>query len=222
MRRVIFNFHGLGTPARSLEAGEAAYWVAPDILAGTLDLAERLKTKVDTHFTFDDGNLSDLEIAAPLMAQYGRTATIFVLSARIGLPGSLSAADIQALHKAGHCIGSHGANHVDWRMLDRDGQVREFDTARAKISRVLGTEVTQIAIPFGRYDRSVLQALKGRGYSHIYSSDGGAWYNDCAPIPRTSPRSDMTLKSIEAMMLGDESLVKCLRRRVVRSIKRIR
>ena len=65
MRRVILNFHGIGEPARALEAGEAAYWVSPGIFADTISLAVSLADRVETGFTFDDGNASDLDGSPP-------------------------------------------------------------------------------------------------------------------------------------------------------------
>lgn len=221
LRRVILNFHGLGTPARHLEPGEAPYWVTPEVFAGTLALASRHKARIETHITFDDGNASDLEIAAPLLAEQGLTAQFFVLSSRIGQPGSLSAEDIRALQAAGHGIGTHGADHVDWKALDDAGRAAEMDRAREVIADVTGAPVDAAAIPFGRYDAGVLRALKARGYARIYSSDGGAWRNDRAPIPRTSPRADMTLDDIEAVMLGREPMLKGLRRGLARAVKRV-
>lgn len=220
MRRVILNFHGIGTPARDLEEGEAPYWVTPEFFQGTLDLAERHKASVQTYFTFDDGNASDIEIAAPLLTEQGHKARFFVLSNRIDQPGSLSGADMRALVKMGHMIGNHGAAHVDWKVLDTAGQAREFDEAREAIAAAAGTEITEAAIPFGRYNGAVLKALKARGYARSYSSDGGAWTHDCAPIPRTSPRADMTLDDIEAIMLGHEPMKTTLRRRLARAVKR--
>lgn len=126
MRQVIVNFHGLGTPERTLEAGEANYWVSPDLFAQTLDLADRLRTQVSTTFTFDDGNLSDLTIGAEALARYGIKAQFFILSARVDQPGSLARSDIQQLQKMGHSIGTHGADHVDWKALDGIGMVREL------------------------------------------------------------------------------------------------
>ncbi|MEO0369813.1 MAG: polysaccharide deacetylase family protein [Pseudomonadota bacterium] len=220
MRRVILNFHGLGQPTRALEPGEALYWVPADLFAQTLDLARSLKGKVETHITFDDGNASDLTLAAPLLAEHAMHAQFFVLSDRIGEAGSLSATDMHELQKAGHSIGTHGASHVDWKALDAAGQTREFDHARTAIAGVTGQPVTAAAIPFGRYNGAVLRALKSRGYTHVYSSDGGAWRSDRAPIPRTSPRSDMTIEDIENVMLGREPVLRPLRRRVVGMIKR--
>lgn len=220
MRQVIVNFHGLGTPERILETGEADYWVSPDLFAQTLDLAGRLKTKISTSFTFDDGNLSDLTIGAEGLASYGIKAQFFILSARIDQPGSLGCTDIQELQKMGHMIGTHGADHVDWKALGTVGLVRELDESRQIITEITGQPVTAAAIPFGSYNGAVMRALKSRGYSHIYSSDGGAWRSGHCPIPRTSPTASMTIEDIESILLGRESMKRKLRRSLSMAIKR--
>lgn len=219
MRRVILNFHGIGVPGRTLEAGEAPYWVEPEIFIETVALAEALTDRVETGFTFDDGNASDIEIAAPILTRVGRQAVFFPLANRIGAPGSLSADDLKRLVGMGHAIGSHGAAHVDWSALDAAGEAAEWDTARDVIAGAAGRPVTEAAIPFGRYDKRVLEGLRARGYARCYSSDGGAWAPGDWPIPRTSPRADMTLTDIEAILLGRESLKARLRRKVSRAVK---
>lgn len=220
MRRVILNFHGIGTPKRALEPDEDRYWVTPEFFEKTLDLADRLSGDVETILTFDDGNASDLEIAAPLLAHHNRRATFFVLSTRIDEPGSLSVRDLRELVAAGHRIGSHGADHVDWRGLDPAGQAREWETAREVISEAAGVAVTEAAIPFGRYRAGVLRGLQQRGYERVYSSDGGAWKPGDHPIPRTSPRADMSLTDIEGILLGPEPFKSKLRRRLAMAAKR--
>lgn len=221
MRQVILNFHGLGQPRRPLELGEARYWVAPEFLAETLVLTERHKDRVHTTFTFDDGNLSDIEIAAPTLARHGLHATFFVLADRIGAPGSLSPADIRVLAREGHSIGSHGAAHVDWKIANAATLEHELGSAtRDAISDAAGHPVTAIAIPFGRYNAAVLRALKQRSYNQAYSSDGGSWQAGQFPIPRTSPRTDMTMMDIENILLGREPAHARLRRIMSRSVKR--
>jgi len=220
MRQVILNFHGLGTPERALETGEVDYWVSPDLFAQILDLAGHLKTEVVTSFTFDDGNLSDLTIGAEGLAGYGIKAQFFILSTRIDQPGSLGRTDIQELQKMGHMIGTHGADHVDWKALGAAGMVRELDESRQIITEITGQPVTAAAIPFGSYNGAVVRALKSRGYNHIYSSDGGAWHRGNCPIPRTSPKGCMTVADIESILLGRESTKRKLRRSLAMAIKR--
>ena len=219
-RRVIINFHGLGAPTRPIEADEVPYWVAPDLLAETLRMAERFKDRVETWLTFDDGNASDLTIAAEILARHRRTARFFMLAGRLGQPGALSDEDLRALAAAGHVIGSHGFDHVDWTTLDESGRHREWHDAREVISEALGMPVKEAGIPFGRYDRQVISGLQRAGYQRVYSSDGGRCGRDRFLLPRTSVRADMDGPIIEAILLGRESVRRNLRRRLAMAVKK--
>jgi len=219
-RRVILNFHGIGEPKRTLEPGEAPYWVAPDLLAETLTLADRFADRVETWLTFDDGNTSDLAIAAELLARHGRKARFFALAGRLGEAGALSPDDLLQLAAAGHHVESHGFDHVDWTTLDNGGRKREWYDARAIISEVVGQPVTEAAIPFGRYDKQVISGLRRAGYRRVYSSDGGNCGRDPFLLPRTSVRVDMNGGAIEALLLGREGVRRKLRRRLAMAVKK--
>jgi len=219
MRHVILNLHGLGTPPVPLAPGEDLYWVEPDLLLLALDLATRHAGRVRVSFTFDDSNLSDLEIGAPLLEAAGRRATFFVLADRIGQPHYLCAEHLRQLVACGHRIGSHGAAHVDWRGLDGAGLERELVGARAAISTAAGQEITEAGIPFGRYNARVLRALRRAGYARAWSSDGGAATGSDWPVPRTSLTREMDAAAIEAILLGNEPLKRRLRRRLSMAVK---
>lgn len=222
MRKVILNFHGLGTPARALEPGEAPYWVAPELLETALDIADRLAGEVQVDITFDDGNASDLELGAPILEAHGRSATFFVLADRIDMSGSLSTGDIRALVAAGHRIGSHGSAHVSWKGQDPSGLDHELGReVRDRIAEAAGAPVTEAAIPFGTYNARVLRALRNHGYEMAYSSDGGAWRDGQFPCPRTSVRDGMDAADIEALLLGREPFRARLRRPLARVFKKV-
>jgi peptidoglycan/xylan/chitin deacetylase (PgdA/CDA1 family) len=172
-RRAVVNFHGIGTPGRALEPGEARFWIGEARFAELLDRIAALPPAARPLITFDDGNASDAAIAAPALAARGLRATFFVLAGRLGRPGSLAAGDVAALAAAGHGIGLHGADHVDWRALDAAGQAHEFDAARAAIAAAAGRPVTEAAAPFGLYDRRVVAGLRARGLVALYTSDKG-------------------------------------------------
>ena len=219
MRHVILNLHGLGTPRGTLEAGEDLYWIAPDLLREAIALALRHAGQVRVTFTFDDGNRSDMEIGAPLLAEAGFGATHFVLANRIGAEKYLDTAALSELITMGHAIGNHGADHVDWTACDDDTLTTEMHTARDTIATAAGAPVTEAAVPFGRYNARVLRALRAAGYERVYSSDGGTVRGDPWPIPRTSLRADMSAADIEAILLGREPLRTRLRRRVATAVK---
>jgi peptidoglycan/xylan/chitin deacetylase (PgdA/CDA1 family) len=220
MRQVILNLHGLGVPSCPLEPGEERYWTEPDLLCAALDTAFRHSSTVEALFTFDDGNRSDLETGAPLLAERGYSATFFVLAARIDQPNYLSGADIRALLSMGHRIGSHGADHVDWTGLDDTGVTREMYWAREQIEEVAGVPISEAALPFGRYDAKTLKRLRQAGYTKIYCSDGGDVCSADWPIPRTSLTVDFRAADIHRILSGKEKLRYRLRRRITRAIKR--
>jgi hypothetical protein len=58
----ILNFHGIGRPMRNYWAGEERVWIGGEIFEMVLD---EVKGREDVLVTFDDGNISDIEIALP-------------------------------------------------------------------------------------------------------------------------------------------------------------
>ena len=222
MRRIILNFHGIGTPRRDLEPGEARYWVSEDQFVQAVELADTHADRVETSFTFDDGNLSDFDIAAPHLADRGLTAVFFVLADRIDTAGSLEADQIRQLAGAGFGIGSHGAAHVNWRRLDKDGLRRELIEAPLRIADCASQPVTEAGIPFGSYDRGVLREIRTAGFEAAYCSDPGPWRDGDDPIPRTSPTRDMTREMLEDVIVGRFNPWRDGVRILKRSVKRLR
>ncbi len=90
-RAIGLNFHGVGTPARKMETGEAPYWLSKAQFIDTLDRIAAAPNPGAYVITFDDGNISDHEIALPALVDHGLQATFFVLTGRIGMAGSLEA-----------------------------------------------------------------------------------------------------------------------------------
>jgi peptidoglycan/xylan/chitin deacetylase (PgdA/CDA1 family) len=210
----VLNVHGIGRPGRPLEPGEGRFWVGIDQFRAMMDMvADRPGARpYPTCITFDDGNASDIVHGAPELAARGLTAVFFPIAARIGQPGSLSAADLRALVAEGHRIGTHGQDHVDWRRLDAAGEAREYDAARAAIAAITGQAVTETAIPFGFYDRRVLAALGRRGFAAVYTEDKGLAPPQGWLRPRTSLRADMGAEELRAVLWGREGPLTRLRR----------
>ncbi len=203
MSVVILNFHGVGPPARELEPGEAPYWISADFYEAIIARIAKGGFACPIEITFDDGNASDAEIGMPALEAHGLKAVFFALAGRIDQPGSLSRAQIKDMMANGHSIGTHGMDHVDWTKLDAAGQSREFETARAQLSDITGSTITQAAIPFGLYNRNALQALRRLGYEKIYSSDGGRARSGAWPQPRTSVQNTHSMADVEGILSGE-------------------
>lgn len=169
-RSVNITFHGVGEPPRPLDPGEADVWVSEESFLGVLD---RIAGLGDVSVSFDDGNVSDVELALPALRERGLHATFFVVAGRLGAPHFVDEDDVHALVEAGMEIGCHGMRHRPWRGLDARALHEELVEARAILQDVAGHPVTRAACPFGSYDRRVLGTVRRSGYHHVYTSDRG-------------------------------------------------
>jgi peptidoglycan/xylan/chitin deacetylase (PgdA/CDA1 family) len=219
--RVVVTFHGVGRPHDGVGPAEARYWCDADLFRHLIDEVTRVSAEGGRiEITFDDGNKSDLEIAAPLLAERGLAATFFVCAGRLGKPHYLSVEDLAALEAMGMTIGSHGQNHVDLRRVDGDNLAVET----AKADRVLAAHcrapVDSFAIPFGSYDRRALAAL--RHFRRVYSSDGVRTTGSEHPIPRIAFTRDWSVETITRIVERRDSPVDRARYRAKALLKRMR
>ena len=168
MKVINICFHGIGAPQRLLEPDEDRYWISKDLFIQVLD---EVTDRSDVAISFDDGNVSDIEVGLDGLVQHNRQATFFVLAGRLGQSGSLSGKDLEELQRHGMKIGSHGMDHVPWRFLGEDQSQAELVEARQLISQAAGEPVVEAALPLGQYDRTVLSHLKRLGYRRVFSSD---------------------------------------------------
>ncbi len=210
--KIGLNFHGIGEPERTLEPGEAPFWVSPQQFEEVV--SHVAKAPANFEVTFDDGNLSDHDIALPTLLRFGLRARFFMLTGRIGDPGSLDKAHLRALSEAGMTIGSHGIDHTAWPTLSDADLKHELYASRARLEDICGHAITEAGIPFGRYDARVLRALRNAGYTTAWSSDGGRFRNHTFMRPRTSVRGDMNEDDIRAILSNRMPSLRRLRRAV--------
>jgi peptidoglycan/xylan/chitin deacetylase (PgdA/CDA1 family) len=123
--------------------------------------------------TLDDGFMCHAKVALPRLAKLGMRAIFFICPGKLNTPGYLDRAALLDLTRAGMEIGSHGMNHVDWRSLDKPGEVLEYDGARQRLEDICGKRVSKAALPYGGYNRRVLNSLWTRPFQHVYSCDRG-------------------------------------------------
>ena len=207
-------FHGIGTPRRKLEPGEAPYWVSINQFEAILDQMQASPNANRVRLSFDDANASDHDIALPRLLARGLTADIFVPTGRIGEVGSLDTNQICALQDMGMTIGSHGVAHVDWSLLSSTALAEELSVSRMTLMTILAVPVTTAGIPFGAYDARVLRAMRRAGYDVAFSSDRGRMSSTAFVRPRTSVRADMSRADIEAILEGWFPFGKSVRRSI--------
>ncbi|MBC7477264.1 MAG: polysaccharide deacetylase family protein [Pseudorhodobacter sp.] len=220
-RQIGIIFHGIGEPSRTLEPGEAPYWITVAAFDALLDRIRAHPEPDRFRLSFDDGNLSDHDIALPRLLARGLRADFFVLSGRIGQAGSLDAARFLALQAAGMTIGSHGIAHRKWHTLDAPTLAAELTQSRAVLQVLCGQPIDTAGIPFGAYDAKVLAALGQAGYRAAYSSDRG-WVDPQAFLrPRTSVTGAMDEAAVKALLAGHLPPLARLRRGIAMAHKRL-
>lgn len=216
------NLHGIGTPERDLEPGEAPYWISESQYDDLLDQIAASSHRDRIRITFDDGNMSDLTHGLPGLLARGLRADFFVLTGRLDQPGSLGVQDLRTLQEAGMGLGSHGIDHVNWAGIEPVQLEQELTRSRAVLSDLLGGAVTQAAIPFGLWNGRVLTRLKVAGYTTAWSSDGGLAREDAFLRPRTSVQGAMTSATFARLVAGHHPLKARARRMVGMTLKHLR
>ncbi|HUC58708.1 MAG TPA: polysaccharide deacetylase family protein [Streptosporangiaceae bacterium] len=156
-----------GSGYHALTAGE---------LASALKSGTTLPAK-PVVLTFDDGTADFYEIALPLLAEHGFTATLFATSGwmtgkdgraccRKNPPGMLSWDQLRTIAGAGIEIGAHSVTHPPLDQLPPDPLRRELADSKAELESQLGRQVPGVAYPFGYSSRLVRACASGAGYEY--------------------------------------------------------
>jgi peptidoglycan/xylan/chitin deacetylase (PgdA/CDA1 family) len=127
--------------------------------------------------TFDDGHISNIDLAAPILQAKDITAQFFITVGWTGTkPGYMGWSELRSLHKAGHSIGAHGWTHTLLTHCSRHQLQTELGGARRALEDGLGASVTSMSLPGGRYNTRVLAACTEAGYTRVFTS-----------VPRAEP-----------------------------------
>ena len=164
----IFNYHGLAESVPQ-EASPAArkYWLSPTQFRSQLahirqegfhvalldELKDRAVSPVPKSpvvvVTFDDGLVTDYEIAFPLLAEFGQRAVFFLNTSTIGRTGYLTWAQVAEMQRNGMSIQSHGHRHVDLTVLPSLVLESELIESKHRLEDRLGSQVDFLAAPHG-------------------------------------------------------------------------
>lgn len=137
------------------------------------DFAEHLEQAADDDvcWTFDDGGLSALMEAAPMLEAKGLKGVFFIATKYIGTKGFLSEEDIRELDRRGHVIGSHSHTHPEnLTRLSKEELQYEWQTSVDILERILGKKVTVASVPNGYDNKDVFETAYRAGIRTIYTS----------------------------------------------------
>jgi peptidoglycan/xylan/chitin deacetylase (PgdA/CDA1 family) len=214
----VLNYHGVTATGTPLKGNEARFWVAEstflehlhciialgckvlraeDVLQARSDEANTLFA---TAITFDDGRLSDYEIAYQLLVRQGLPATFFVNTGTIDTPGHLTWSNLKEMKHAGMSVQSHGHEHTDLARLSAKQLDYQLRRSKVEIEDHLGGEVTLLALPYGSMGSNTLTMARRAGYRALCSSGGGLARSASAIMDRVCIYSDTTLGQFSAIL----------------------
>jgi hypothetical protein len=90
--------------------------------------------------------------------------------------------------------------HRDWRKLNDAELHVEIVSARRRIEDICGTAVTKAGVPFGSYDRRVLNRLRSEHFEFVYTADGGLAQSDAWLKPRRTICGDILESEMKSVM----------------------
>ena len=195
----ILMYHGLHRNEASRGRFDAVYSVHPDMFARQLDWllqSRRRSVLLDEAsacdgdrvvISFDDGDVSNVEVALPMQLERGLRAEFFITTDFIGQTGMLAPDEIRRMAASGMGIGSHGRTHAFLQDLDTSDLMAELDDSRCRLQAICGRPIEALALPGGRGGERELIAAQRLGYRHLLGS---------VPGPNRQPRRDTWLQRL--------------------------
>jgi len=123
--------------------------------------------------TFDDGYLSSLLIAAPLLAAAGIPFTVFITTAFLhpSYQEYLNECHLLELAANPYCsIGSHCRSHTRLTLLSSSQCLDELVSSRHFLEDFTQKPVTQLSYPYGATSKHVIDLTQYAGYSFAYTT----------------------------------------------------
>jgi peptidoglycan/xylan/chitin deacetylase (PgdA/CDA1 family) len=163
--------------------------------------------------TFDDGHVSNHDIALPLLRERRLTATFFITVGLIGTGATMGWQQICALHAAGMEIGSHTLTHRPPSTLNDDELRHELLASKRLLEDGLGAPVTSISSPTGFFNPRMSVIAQEVGYRALCYSQVGlvADAGQAFSLNRVAVKYTMHQNKFEALLRFDKTMLRQLR-----------
>ncbi|MGH9770927.1 MAG: polysaccharide deacetylase family protein [Candidatus Acidiferrales bacterium] len=218
----VFGYHGLTRgPEAERPARESKYWVREAEFRRQLERIRRARfspgrlealtgeaasaedSANSLILTFDDGLVSQYEIAFPLLVEFQTPAYFFVNTSTVGLAGFLTWDQMLEMQRAGMSFQSHSHEHLYLPWLSAPVLERQLRDSKQILENRLGSTVRFLSAPFGELNRRVVQAAKDVGYQGVCNSRSWPSRRGDSTVNRVAVYSSTTAESFERLMAGD-------------------
>ncbi len=149
--------------------------------------------------SFDGGDRSILEIAAPVLLENGFPFTIFIAASQADgdQPDHLNWQEIRRLARNKLVtLGLHSASYTHLADDPEPEIRRQVNTAKARFRKETGEEPSLFAYPFGEYSLAMREVIRRSGFRAAFGQQSGVAYagSDLFALPRfsmTEPYGDL-------------------------------
>jgi len=234
----ILMYHGVHKDPTQGGCFDAVYSVEPQAFEQQLDwlAAEGYRTvrlcdvsavmpARSVVITFDDGDISNFDVALPALIRRGMVAEFFITTDFIGRQGSVAEDDVRALAAAGMGIQSHGRTHRYLADLSASDLEIELLHSKRRLEALLGTQVWALALPGGRGGERELSAAQRAGYRHVLNSMPGcnARWREGAYLQRVAVTRGLPLREFARLVQwrGPRPRLLLARYRILAQAKRL-
>jgi len=156
--------------------------------------------------TFDDGGASAYTCIADMLEERGWRGHFLVTTDYISQPGFLSPAEIRALQKRGHIIGSHSCSHPARMARCSAAELdREWRESVATLTAILGEAVQVASVPGGYFSHEVACAAAQAGIHVLFNSEpmtGSRTVDGCMILGRFSVQRGVPAEWVAAVAAG--------------------
>ena len=166
--------------------------------------------------TFDDGFADFHEHALPILAKFGFTATLYVVSGHVGGHSRwlekanskhlklVNWSQLSEIAAQGIEIGAHTVTHPALDMLPLEHAKQQIVRSKRELEDRLGQQIDSFAYPYGFYSKAVRDLVVAAGYRSAcavrYATSHA--HDDGFALSRHIIRHDMTLSQLGHLLAG--------------------
>ncbi len=238
---VVLMYHALyaGSNTSLIDTEDLPYAVSVSEFTQQMELLQQYSVGLwsdtslpDIIITFDDGHISNHDLALPILKQFGFKAYCFITSDFIGKRrGFCEPVHISELAAQGIVIGAHGQTHRFFDDLSLAAAEEELTACNATLAKITGSQVNSISFPGGRYNKDTMTLCKQTGLELMFGSEFGAvngvtaksTSNQLSVINRIAIRRNTSLTEFKRIITQDKTYyaTQTAKHRCKRTLKRV-
>ncbi len=149
--------------------------------------------------TFDDNQLSQYDVALPILEKYGQTATFYLITKYLDTPTMINRERAADLVKRGMDVQSHTISHPVLTVLPINQIDWQLQESKRLLEEITGKPVLHVAYPGTAHNATVRERARLAGFTTGTIMD-----------PRWTKPTDDVMKLPRIMMTDDTVLEKIL------------